>query len=80
MYTIIITCNVTASGSIKAVRENPAVPEQVLLEILLWKLEGAMEVSDEERSRFNQDLIEYILEELIPWYKQSDYSTLEVNQ
>ena len=44
MYTIIITCNVTASGSIKAVRENPAVPEQVLLEVLLWKLEGAMEV------------------------------------
>ena len=37
-------------------------------------------LSDEERSRFNQDLIEYILEELIPWYKQSDYSTLEVNQ
>ena len=37
-------------------------------------------LSDDERSRFNQDLIEYILEELIPWYKQSDYSTLEVNQ
>jgi hypothetical protein len=35
---------VAASGSIKAVRENPAVPKQVLLEILLWKLERAMEV------------------------------------
>ena len=25
-------------------RENPAVPQQLLLEILLWKLEGAMDV------------------------------------
>lgn len=25
-------------------RENPAIPQQLLLEILLWKLEGAMDV------------------------------------
>ena len=37
-------------------------------------------LSDDNQSRFNQDFIKYILEELIPWHKQSDYSTLEVNQ
>ena len=26
-------------------------------------------LSDQERSRFNEDLIEYILKELVPWYK-----------
>ena len=34
MYAIIITYNVTASGSTKAVRENPAVLEQVLFHLL----------------------------------------------
>ena len=37
-------------------------------------------LSDDDRSRFNQDFIKYILDELIPWRKQSDNSTLEVNQ
>ena len=35
MYAIIITYNVTASGLTKAVRENPAVPEQVLFSIFI---------------------------------------------
>lgn len=35
---------------------------------------------DDDRSRFNQDFIKDILDELIPRHKQSDNSTLEVNQ
>ena len=37
-------------------------------------------LTDDERSKLNQDFLNYILDELIPWHKQSDFSTLEVNQ
>ena len=40
-------------------------------------------LSHNERSTFNSDLIDYILEELMPWHKKEgmrDFSTFEVNQ
>ena len=40
-------------------------------------------LSHEQRSAFNSDLIEYILDELMPWHKEEgmkDFSTFEVNQ
>lgn len=40
-------------------------------------------LSDSERSRFNHNFIDYILDELMPWHRQPglrDFSTLEVNQ
>ena len=35
-------------------------------------------LSDEQRAQFNQDLLMYILNELMPW--KSDFSLLEVNR
>ena len=35
-------------------------------------------LSDEQRAQFNQDLLMYILNELMPW--KSDFSFLEVNR
>lgn len=40
-------------------------------------------LTDEERSRYNQELLNYILDELMPWHSEEnmkDYSLLEVNQ
>ena len=40
-------------------------------------------LSDSERNKFNHDLNDYILDELMPWHRQPgmrDFSTLEVNQ
>ena len=37
-------------------------------------------LSQEERSLYNNDLLELILSELMPWHKDNrDFSTLEVN-
>lgn len=33
-----------------------------------------------QRSHFNQKMLNYILEELMPWYQHYDYSYLEVNR
>lgn len=40
-------------------------------------------LSDAQRSCYNQDLLNYILDELMPWHSQvqlRDFSLLEVNQ
>lgn len=38
-------------------------------------------LSDDERSKFNSDMLSYILDELMPWHtKVRDFSLLEVNQ
>ena len=37
-------------------------------------------LSQEDRSSFNSDLLSMILDELIPWHHNYDYSTLEVNR
>ncbi len=38
-------------------------------------------LSESERSCFNCALLDYILDELIPWHKDiCDYSTLEINE
>ena len=40
-------------------------------------------LSDEERSHFNKELLDYILDELMPWHYEEglkDFSLMEVNQ
>ena len=37
-------------------------------------------LSQEERSTFNKDFLFMILDELIPWHRNFDFSTLEVNR
>ena len=40
-------------------------------------------LSDEQRSQYNQDMLCYILDELMPWHSKPglcDFSLLEVNQ
>ena len=37
-------------------------------------------LSQQQRSEFNQKMLDMILDELIPWHKVFDYSTLEVNR
>ena len=38
-------------------------------------------LTDDQRSIFNQGIISYILDELMPWHCQSrDFSLLEVNR
>ena len=37
-------------------------------------------LSEEQRSRFNFDMLQYLKDELIPWHKDHDLSTLEVNR
>lgn len=37
-------------------------------------------LSEEQRSRFNYDMLNYLKDELIPWHKDHDLSTLEVNR
>ena len=37
-------------------------------------------LSELQRSHFNYQMLHYILDELIPWHKQYDYSYLEVNR
>ena len=37
-------------------------------------------LSSEERKQFNTDLLEYILDDLMPWHKHKDFSHLEVNR
>ena len=38
-------------------------------------------LSDTERSTFNQDLLKFLLDDLMPWHGQTlDYSRLEVNR
>ena len=40
-------------------------------------------LSDEQRSQFNTDFLDFILDELMPWHKDSglrDFSLLEVNR
>ena len=37
-------------------------------------------LSQEERTGFNKDFLSMVLEELIPWHCNFDYSTLEVNR
>ena len=37
-------------------------------------------LSQQQRSEFNQKMLLMILDELIPWHKEFDYSTLEVNR
>ena len=34
----------------------------------------------ENREQFNREFLEFILEELMPWHKQKDFSYLEVNR
>ena len=39
-------------------------------------------LSEDERSHYNKDLLEYILDDLMPWHRQPgmhDYSLMEVN-
>ncbi len=49
--------------------------------VLNWRL-----ASDERgltgttRTKYNSAFLDYILEELMPWHKDSDFSQLEVNQ
>ena len=40
-------------------------------------------LAEEERTRFNQELLDYLLDELMPWHvhlEHNDYSLLEVNR
>ena len=37
-------------------------------------------LSGEEQKQFNTDLVEYILDDLMPWHKYTDFSHLEVNR
>ena len=37
-------------------------------------------LSSEDREQFNTDLLEYILANLMPWHKHTDFSHLEVNR
>ena len=34
----------------------------------------------EVRERFNQEFLSYILDELMPWHREQDFSYLEVNR
>lgn len=33
-----------------------------------------------EHPRFNHELLDYIIDELMPWHRECDFSTLEVNR
>ena len=37
-------------------------------------------LSQQERSEFNKNFLYMVLDELIPWHRSFDYSTLEVNR
>ena len=37
-------------------------------------------LKEEERSKFNNEMLQYLKDELIPWHKDYDLSTLEVNR
>lgn len=37
-------------------------------------------LSQQQRSEFNQKMLCMVLDELIPWHKEFDYGTLEVNR
>ena len=40
-------------------------------------------MKDAQRSQYNNDFLNYVLDELMPWHKQPqhwDFSLLEVNQ
>ena len=49
----------------------------------LRKASDSRGLSDEVRQEYNNDLVEYILDELMPWHKEQetrDFSAMEVNQ
>ena len=37
-------------------------------------------LKDEERSKFNHEMLQYLKDELVPWHKDYDLSKLEVNR
>ena len=37
-------------------------------------------LSDQQRYQYNYQMLDYILDDLMPWHEQYDYSYLEVNR
>lgn len=47
------------------------------------KASGGRGLTEQQRQQYNQDMLDYILEDWIPWrgnQEQHDYSTLDVNR
>lgn len=62
--------------------KNYEIEEKYLSVVSGWRKACDMRgLSDEQRSKYNMDFLNFILDDLMPWHKENrDFSLLEVNQ
>ena len=62
-------------------RKGYTAEAQYLLTVRNWRRAcDERGLSDELRKTFNKAFLSYILDELMPWHRETDFSQLEVNR
>ena len=63
-------------------KRNGYAAEEVYIQVVRkWRrASDERGLSQEDRKKFNKAFYDYILDDLIPWHKEEDLSSLEVNR
>ena len=71
-------------GVLKFLEQKGYDKEAMYVHVIMnWRKASDMRGMSDEQQKYNKDLMDYVLDELMPWHKQQqtrDFSLMEVNQ